>query len=486
MFSRNKIILILQTIVLLILLLTYFISIDLSLNTNNSIWILCLVFISFSLLILRKEYCNEIKQQYVRVMPVFLFAYCIVYFQLHIDYILGNFDETNTRFWVNTKIVPKSLAISAIGFVSFIIGYSYQLSNVTTKAIIHKKHSTFPLKIFSLVFLFGMFITINPLYVLGGYGLFDMGDFARYFSILFELSITALIVQNVINLSTSNKQDYTFIRYVLSFGLLPLLLITLYLLVVIISGDRGPLIYLSMAFISSFIVLAKHKLSKLKIISSIIVVSFIISGLVSIRSNRTNTSFFNKVYTGITEGVKPYKALRGIDSFSNSTLELATSVRCLHNTVHNVPSNDGYFLGRFQLFQLMTVIPLGQLVLTDLYNLKRFETTSERYITYLAGGTDGSEGTACVADLYLDFGLLGVTIGLLLFGFFIRFIEIRSLSKNTPSLIVLSCYIVFCQYAIYIPRSSILLNVRNIIWVIIIIKLSQLITNFKFTPYNEK
>ena len=114
-----------QVLLLFILLISYFLSYGVTQNQLYSSWILIVVAISVIFFVIKKEKINEIRGQYVRIVTVFVLGYLIVYFQLHVDYIFGNFDESHTRFWVNRRIVPQALTLSAIGLVAFFIGYLF-------------------------------------------------------------------------------------------------------------------------------------------------------------------------------------------------------------------------------------------------------------------------------------------------------------------------------------------------------------------------
>ena len=99
-----------------------------------------------------------------------------------------------------------------------------------------------------------MIYTINPLYLLGGYGNFEMGNTARYSSILFELSYIAGIIQALINKSNLTGKKRSFYFFFKSIGFLHLSLFIIYSLIILISGDRGPIIYLIVGLSSAYII----------------------------------------------------------------------------------------------------------------------------------------------------------------------------------------------------------------------------------------
>lgn len=491
MKSHNGILKVLLLIILVAYSFLYLSSLDIIQNKNFSFLVIILNILTLFIFSQYVEPIIELKKQYIRIVTIFLLGYVIVFFQLHVDYLLDNFDESNTRFWVNPNIVPKALMLSSIGLVAFLFGYLIRIRKVKkTKANIKYKYRTSVIgySFLAMFFLIVMMITINPLYLYGGYGLFEMGEIARYSSILFELSFTAGLIQHIINIYLSPFKKYNIYGYYKKLGFFHLLLLLLYAIIIIISGDRGPIIYLGIGLLSSYIISVKWKVPRIKVVLFFIIGTLLVSSLVAIRNNQdSNNSTLERVYNALVSGeFVAYSSLGGTKSISVSTLELATSLRTLHNAVDQVPNNSSFFYGQFQVLQIITVVPFGQGVIKNIFNLKDNELTSAKYVTALVGGENGSEGTSCIADLYLDFGVFGVFIGMLFFGIFVRLLEENVFTVKIPNLLYLISYMIICQYAIYIPRSTIMFNFRNILWVMIIMKFIQLISKkYKVNEINN-
>lgn len=481
MRSRGSVLTLLLFILLVIYVFLYFYSFDLNQSKSFSLIVLLLNLFALVIFSIDREPISAMRKQYIRIIPIFILGYIIVFFQLHLDYVIGNFDESVTRYWVNSFIVPKALMISSIGFLAFLLGYMYR-RNRRKRILKGVKRNGYKYLTsvkgyswVSLFFLITMFITINPLYLYGGYGAFEMGDVSRYSSILFELSFTAGLIQHIVNTSLLKETKITFYKFINTLGFFHLLLFTIYSIAVLMSGDRGPVIYLGTGLIGSYALLTKWKMSKVKILGSFIIASVIVSGLVIIRNQEDKTSFIDQLYDSITSSeFKGIKSLDGANSVSKSTLELATSIRTLHNAVDAVPKRDPYFYGQLQLVQVMTIIPLGSKLIKNILDLSDSKLTSANYVTKLVGGENGSEGTSCVADLYLDFGVAGVFFGMLFFGTFVRRLEEETFGHGLPKLFILTSYVIICQYAIYISRASLVFSLRNIIWILVIMKLVKI------------
>jgi oligosaccharide repeat unit polymerase len=116
-----------------------------------------------------------------------------------------------------------------------------------------------------------------------------------------------------------------------------------------------------------------------------------------------------------------------------------------------------------------------------------FENNSTRYggsakfITWITQGefpTSG-EGTTCIADFYFDFGLIGVILGMFLFGYLIRYCELVMYNTILPSFFVHALLVVYLMNGIYIGRSSVLIHLKTVIWVLLVLLLNKYLLNKK-------
>lgn len=481
---NDKQYIIFQSGILIIEFILFFILKNREQNQIDISIIIALDLFSILIFLFRKEQFNELEYTNIRAVYIFLISYIIVYFQLNIDYILGNIGININRIWVSSEIVIQSLIISSMGFTSFLIGYSQNKNKKSKQIVDIKQANIIFLKLLATVLYCLFIVNINPLYILRGYGVYEMGDVSRYCAILFELTMAAVFMQISINLKIKNKK-ISLIKYIKEIGIYNILLIFNYFVIVLLSGDRGPIIYTLLGFIGAYVYLTNIKISKIKVIIIIIIAAVILSIMGLVRANipRGGKMDLVNIVEIVRESKKPYKQLEGTKSIFNPTIELATSVRTLHTGIDYINNSGKFFYGKFQLYQLATIIPLGQKILQRIFGEKEYYLSSERFITYLIGGEGGGEGTCCIIDIYLDFGLIGVIIIMFIFGIYLRKIDINIFSKMKCNLIELCSYIVLFQYSVYIPRSTIISNIRNIIWLYLILKtnlyVSKIIKNFK-------
>ena len=78
-------------------------------------------------------------------------------------------------------------------------------------------------------------------------------------------------------------------------------------------------------------------------------------------------------------------------------------------------------------------------------------------------------GTSCLADLYFDGGGLMIIIGMLCWGFFVKYSEMKILNNSHISLLSLCVSFYFLIHVVYIPRSVILAPLKYAIWLYVIV-----------------
>lgn len=86
-----------------------------------------------------------------------------------------------------------------------------------------------------------------------------------------------------------------------------------------------------------------------------------------------------------------------------------------------------------------------------------------------AGGHDNFQiGTTIVADPYFDFGVIGVIIMLFFVGYCFRLID-HGICIDTPSSAINICVLIlFASMAIYIPRSTFIIQIKKLIPIIVL------------------
>lgn len=415
-----------------------------------------------------KEKVSDLKSKLLKHSNLFLVGFVIVFFQYHIDYYLDNLDQSLTFIWVNPEIVMKSLFISSIGMYSFMLGYLLLSIKNQKRAFYQKKlgyRKTVFLEFISLFLLALYFLNANLFYFLNGYGKIPLGAISEYVIVLFNCVIFAILIQKSINLKEDSIDVTTFKRFILNLGILPILLAGIYLLSVLLSGDRGPLMVYGIISFSLYFYASNKKLKLLNFLIILYCGTFVITVLGKARVLDSSLTFKERVHKVLNN---KKESRFGSESFLPSTQNLATSIMCLHHAVDYVPSKHDYSFGRFQYQQVTSVIPFSSHVNRLLFSNNHWKyNSSADFITWRHQGEYpwSGDGTTVVSDFYLDFGVFGVILGLFIIGNIFRRSELILYYNNQGySLFGLTMSIILLSTAVYISRGAFFVNFKMVLW----------------------
>lgn len=420
----------------------------------------------------RKENLPSLEKRYFKHSFIFIIGYFIVFFQYHIDFLLGNVNKSVLFIWINEKIVLKSLSLSVIGLISFIIGYLTLNSSRVKSTDSIQKVGTWYLVILACISLPLYFYFANPLYFLGYYGIVDLGQEAEYIIQLFQVFAFGALIQTSRNIRTEGKQFKNFYYYFIANNPLLNLCICLYLASVMFSGDRGPIIFFGLGYYGCYLFVTKNRLNIIKTIGIVAIGAFIINLLGYVRATNLTISYENRIMQSLGENDRFETT-----SFLPQTQELARSIRTLHRAVDYFPGTHEFLYGRFQFQQLLSIVPFGNSISNLLFsdNSEKYKGSAQ-FITWLAYGDHppSGEGSSVIADFYIDFGVTAVVIGMFLVGLVMRYGELVLYNKSMPSLFSHCLMIGYLSDTIYLSRSTFLIEFKVIIWIYIVLRLNQL------------
>ena len=426
---------------------------------------LCGILVAFYAL--SKEEYPWLKGQALKCSVLFLIGYIIVHFQCYIDILLKNISPDDSFLMVDSRLICRCAWLSLIGLAAFVMGYFVSKGKLhpSPKSVSIVQLS--PLIIFATAMLPIWILSVGFDYFMGGYGRqseIEVGSWATYTALIFEMSLYAVPLLHARNLRIQGGK-LSFIRFALTLGWYNLLL-CVFAVLVMLSGDRGPLIATGLFYFIAFLVQSGLKLSKLKFGMLVFIAAFVFTLLGVVRSFGPGVSFSDKISIAL-------ETERRVESVSPQTLELAGSVRCLHYAVDYVPSQHNYLGGRFSLKNLCAVVPTGSrwLHILGLLPQKYQYAGSASFVTWVHQGDNPTygDGVTCVADLYIDLGVFGVALGMFVWGFWARRFDINLWSPNFPSLLFTAFIFIYTVKAVYIPRSSMMLEFKSAIWLFIIL-----------------
>ena len=146
------------------------------------------------------------------------------------------------------------------------------------------------------------------------------------------------------------------------------------------------------------------------------------------------------------------------------TIQLANSVRTINAAAAHVPNEHDYFYGSLWVAALLSPIPFAQSAYSDAMNLWWYEIDSSNYITYLVLGKypTWGLGTSLVADIYINFGLMGIIFFMLVLGVFLKKLTLELKYPSSYKWLIVAATV--SGVSLYYARSTYLMSVRDIVW----------------------
>ncbi|MCG8770146.1 O-antigen polymerase [Tenacibaculum finnmarkense] len=420
-----------------------------------------------------KETSFFYKKNYFKHSNLLILSFLIVFFQIAVEYLNGNIDLENDFLIPRPSVFFKTVHILSISFVAFLLGYliSKKIKFRETKYI-RPKNTLFLYLGSVLSFILYVFVT-DKSYFMGSYAETKFTPLMVYSSVLYVSFTTAYLVQKSVNIRLSNS-CFSLKEFIFKIDKLIIVAITLYLGLVLMSGDRGPFIFMSMVCLVVFMYATRIKL-KLKVIAPMIVFAVVLIMFIGIARAPflIGASFFEKLdYVLEVKDRIPF--------VSPATMELAGSFRTANVIVAEVPSKTDYFYGSFFTRTILSIIPgLSGLLIEFFYSdLPNYMSTPASYVTYLIQGNlpRYGDGTSAITDIYLDFGVGGCIFFFFFFGASIRGME-KAIFGKKPGASIFLLVVSVCYFAMAIRtgRASILEPFITAVRVLIFIYLNNIL-----------
>ena len=425
---------------------------------------ICIVVISTLIFFFYKEVYSEGQGQVFRISYIFILGFLIVHFQMYVDYLLGNYGNFRYDYFLSGENVNKAVIISSLGLLSFFIGYIFSIKQEILKyeSVIAHGNSVNFLKFIAFLFFIAFFIMANKDYFHGGYGAVELSPIATHTQTFLIYAIIGVIALKSYEFKVSNK-NFNVINYIKSIGYPFNVLVFIYLVLVLTSGDRGPVIQIGLCYMGGYVFTQNKKLKLISISILVFSSATFITLLGEVRALSEGATLEE-----IIEGVNYQSDLReSQSSFSPKTHELAISVRTVHAAIDYVDEN-GLKYGLIQLNQLMAIIPGFGRIVRGVFELDGSQLLSADIITLQLDATHGM-GTSTVTDLYIDLAVPGVIVGLFFFGVILRRVDIATFLPYTTSFFFWLIVFVLLSKSIYIGRSSIMILLREVLTIYFLI-----------------
>jgi len=408
---------------------------------------------------------------------LFTLSYAIVNLNIPLLRLLdiGVTESVDWFIWTDKDVYNKSVAVSSLGLLCFLLAVA--VSRPRPQSLVLKGGYTYSSKFIPTLAVTSLllFLATSGSYALGDYSGTGSSGLSSYFYKIFKVSMTALVLIKVASFAALSDRIRTFRDYLAHLGTPLMFALVPFLFITFIAGDRGPLIFFALLAFCPY--LARRSgigLVLTPFVAYSMSVFFSILGAAR-QARFEGGGFIERVLNEIGSGSVFYYESYRFDQpvLFGHTLELAASVRVLNHVIANVPSNHDYGYGIFSFQQIASIVPgLGGFVNKTFFNGDWRLDGSANFVTYLIQGANPQygDGTSVTGDLYLDFGIYGVMLGLFLFGLVVGKYECRLFSNPNRITFGWVFALIYFANSLYLARSSLLLELSNVILVFLLLK----------------
>lgn len=413
------------------------------------------------------------------IRPSYILILCLIVVNLQniVNVIL---EIAPISFYLKTNqysnYVSRVLYLGLIAITAFLIGNNKKVSrNISflPKLAIKVKKQDLRLWTFFCVIMFAMFVmNIDLTAFITGMDYIGSGAADRvmkksaYYEQLLEVGII-IVFAIYIRIRISDNIT-SFKEFIVGFPKLFLVIFFLYLILRLLSGDRGPVIYNLFIILYSYVMITKKKFKFVTVVSSLLLVALGITLLGFIRSLEDDDTFLNRVNNS-------YSKMQAAESRTRSVLpisqELANSIACNFIAIHDIDQNRAEFkYGEYNIYNIIGSIPGSRFILSNIFGIDLRNKSSAEYLTVSYRGKDYSYGlgSSAVAEAYLDFGVLGTFVLFAIFGTLYKKIDLNILDPKNVSVIQTIILLRFSSYAIYTPRYTFAGTLSKALYIVII------------------
>lgn len=433
---------------LLSFVVRYYYSIGTQMSKTSLTITLIMIFSCVAVFLLCKDDDKLQNRNYLRIGPIFVVGYVIVHFFNYLAYLLSEIDFLAGYGFYRETIINEAAINSSCALVAFMIGYL-----VITKPFKCKRKKTYNVGLYldclALFFFFIFYVSVDKRYFNGGYGeVFNSGGISSITGISQNLCVASVIGSSCSKLYQFSK--ITLLDYIRSYSKLYYFVVFVFLFLIIMSGDRTPLIQIGMCYFSVFFLINKKRMTFVKIIlpmSMAVVFLYFLGNLRAIQGD-FSIKKMEETSTMISDELGKRSIVFAV------TYELSGVARSYH-VIYNYTERNGTFYGLAFFDQILGVIPgLRPLLVYPLLGIENSDKFNTNKIsTRELQRDDAGMGTTCCADIYINFGFVGTIIVFLFFGFLFKKFDLE-LYNSKYNLFVIALAINYLTFAIYMGRGK--------------------------------
>lgn len=437
--------------IIMVVFTRLFIVDDFSFISIMSVWsVLCFIAVLFQHLYFTGD------KNWMAIPIISYIIYWILFFLIPMRLIIQESYEARTESLIAFEKWPVVVFTASIGICSFLGGYFYIAGKKKKRYVFRKSLDFGEVRIIQMsawILLFITLATFSILMLSGGTRLYEGGYVhithlewnTRVMFIAFNTAFRGAIGLWAIYLLIYDRLRW---RHVI-----PISCLGIMLLATILSGDRG---LLAWSGICVLVIYSQRRPIRLRHILCVLLVASIAFGTIETvriqegRSITANTSV-------IIEDIDPFI---GIVQYAESSAPTITNA-------FSAVDQIGYFHGTFFMQGLLSIIPFYGKLLSWFSSDKggRMHGTAFFMTYYIFGNYRYGLGTSIVTDIYIDFGLIGVSVIMLLYGLLSAYLyNCRDGGKYHFGLL---CYALFFSTFMTAIRGTATQSIR-LIWTILL------------------
>ena len=467
---------------LAISIVRYFVELGSEMSVHSLNITIYSCFFAFILLLIAREDQIELKNNYLRISVIFSVGFIIVHFFSYWSYCLGIIPYPVSTGAYSKYIVNESAILSLCCFLCFAIGYqSYKYLNghSVKKSIFQISCKRRILEYAFIVSVIAFYLFTDKRYfqtggnyeITNGEGLSLLSSLSQFFVLSSQV---ACGIQRIYNLNKCS-----FIRYMLSFSFVYYSAIVIYSILIIMSGDRGPLIYLTFGYMAPYFILNAKKFNLKYFCSAIVIGAIFMTFLGFLRNldGDITSSKISEANSNLDENLQGEGAW-----LFGPTMALSNVVRA-NNVVYEFTNDTDVAYGLGYIDGFLGFIPgLRSYVVYPLLGIDNNDLVNTAHLSTVLLHENHGMGTSPVADTYFNFGFWGCLAVFFLFGRISRRMDIF-IHKKEGHLFFYSASFWFLIYSIYIGRSTFFAPITLSIYTWLTMRVALFFTNKKINMH---
>jgi len=420
------------------------------------------VIIAFFNTIIFFKFQYQTIKSYISIELFFVIGFIIVHFQIPFLASIGIEPVRTDLIWINKRVVNYATWLSLMSLLIWFLGNTISLNRPLKKVFIKRyKVNDFFILVLAVVSLIVFLLIVGKEFLRGNYnGNVNWNFGAHYVFLILKTTIFLAIIYAFMNLSPQ-RSDKNSILFLIFNNKTLLITIVIYLTVFFIVGDRGPLLQVFVLIVGCYSYYIKR--IKLRYLSSLLFFGSGVMLLLSLgRSNNLSTSDKTNI---IARGIDNYNSK---DIVFNPTNELATSNRILYRAIDVVPDKHPYLYGLTFGMEIFNIFPFGGSTIMSVTALPDMYKSSSTFFTVLGQGVNYTwgEGSEVLADIYINFGTIGVFVFIFIFGYLVASLTKNVFFSNNPFYLVI--FFLVLVDSVYINRSNIFEPIKVIFYALLL------------------